>query len=218
MAAKKYVVLGLGSFGTALARRLCDNGCLVTGVDGDEAHVEALRDRLSEAIVANVTDREVLAGLLLDKADAVFISLGEQIERSILCALHAKELGAKQVYVKGVSEEHRRILMALGVTQVVHPEVEMARQLADQVAYPNMLEYFKVDEEYGIAEIAVPAPLVGQTLQSAELPRRYGLFVLAIKSALHTRWELPPKLDHRFGDDQILLVMGKKADIAKFAK
>jgi uncharacterized protein with PhoU and TrkA domain len=75
-----------------------------------------------------------------------------------------------------------------------------------------------VDDEYGIAEIAVPAPLVGQTLQSAELPRKYGLFVLAIKSALHTRWELPPKLDHRFGDDQVLLVMGKKADIAKFAK
>lgn len=218
MATKKYIVLGLGSFGSALARRLCDNGCLVTGVDGEEQHVEALRDRLSEAIVADVTDRGVLESLLIDRAEAIFISLGEQIERSILCALHVRELGAKQIYVKGVSEEHRRILKALGVTQVVHPEVEMARQLADQVAFPNILEYFKVDEEYGIAELAVPDSLVGQTLQSAELPRRFGLFVLGIKSALHAKWEMAPSREHRFADDQVVLVMGKKADIARFVK
>jgi trk system potassium uptake protein TrkA len=168
--------------------------------------------------VGDVTDRSVLSALLLDRAEAVFISLGEKIDRSILCALHVKELGARQIYVKGVSEEHRRILHALGVTQVIHPEVEMARQLADQVAHPNILEYFKVDEDYGIAELAVPNSLVGQTLQSAELPRKYGLFVLAIKSALHIKWELPPRIDHRFTDDQVLLVMGKKSDIARFAK
>ena len=218
MAAKKYVVLGLGSFGAALARRLSDNGCLVTGVDGDEPRVEALRDRLHEAIVADVTDRSVLESLMLDRSDGVFISLGEQIERSILCALHVKELRARQIYVKGVSEEHRRILQALGVTRVIHPEVEMARQLADQMASPNLLEYFKVDEEYGISEVAVPNWLVGQSLQSAELPKKHRLFVLGIKSTIHQKWEMTPGPDHRFADDQLILVMGKKTDIAAFAK
>ncbi len=219
MAAKKFIVLGLGSFGSALARRLCDNGCLVTGVDGEEACVEPLRERLNEAIVGDVTDRSVLESLLVDKAEAVFISLGEMIERSIICALHVRELKARQIYVKGVSAEHGRILQALGVTRVIHPEYEMARELADQMTTPNILEYFRVDEEYGIAEIAVPDALVGQTLQSAELPRKFGLFVLGIKSTLHAgRWEMAPRPDHRFTDDQVILVMGKKVDIGRLAR
>lgn len=217
MATKKYVVLGLGAFGSALARRLSDSGGLVTGVDSDEPLVESLRDRLHEAIVGDVTDRGVLEALLLDRAEAVFIALSERIDRSILCALHVKELKAKNIYVRGVSEEHRRILMALGVTQVIHPEIEMARQLADRVAHPNMLEYFQVDAEYAIAEVAVPAWLIGQTLQSAELPRKHRLFVLGIKSALHQRWEMTPRPDHYFRDDQVVLVMGKKTDIGTFA-
>jgi trk system potassium uptake protein TrkA len=218
MAAKRFVVLGLGAFGGALARGLGDSGGLVTGVDHDEALVESLRDSLHEAIVGDVTDRAVLEALLLDRAEAVFIALSERIDRSILCALHVKDLKAKQIYVRGVSEEHRRILLALGVTKVIYPEVEMARQLADRVAHPNILECFQVDADYAIGEVAVPAWLVGQTLQSAELPRKYRLFVLGLKSTLHQQWEMAVTADHKFTDDQCLLVMGKKTDIAAFAR
>jgi trk system potassium uptake protein TrkA len=216
--AKRYVVLGLGAFGSALARRLSDCGGLVTGVDSDEPRVEALRERLHEALVGDVTDRAVLETLLLEQADAVFIALSERIDRSILCALHVKELRAKRIYVRGVSEEHRRILMALGVTQVLYPEVEMAHQLANRVGNPNILESFQVDPDYAIAEVAVPGWLVGQTLQSAELPRKHRLFVLALKSALHQQWEMPPRPEQKFTDDQYLLIMGKHTDIAAFAQ
>ena len=102
----RFVVLGLGTFGTALASRLSANGRRVTGVDSNARHVEALRDQLYEAIVADVTDRNALKELLLPNAEAVIISLGEQIELSILTALHAKELGARHVYCKEIGRAH----------------------------------------------------------------------------------------------------------------
>jgi trk system potassium uptake protein TrkA len=123
---RRFVVLGLGSFGSALARRLTKNGCRVTGADASEARIDELKGQLYEAVVTDVTDRESLEQLLLNHADAVFISLGEEIEKSLLAALHAKELGARRVIVKGVTIEHGKILKRLGVDRVIFPEVEMA--------------------------------------------------------------------------------------------
>src|SRR3569832_2096097 len=130
---KRFVVLGLGSFGTALSTRLAQNGCRVTGVDASERRVEAQKNVHYEAVVANVTDKASLAELLVAKSNAVFISLGENIETSLLAALHVRELGAKRVLVKGVSEEHGKILKHIGVERVVFPEAEMAAQLADSM-------------------------------------------------------------------------------------
>ncbi len=134
---RRFVVLGLGSFGSALATRLTANGCRVTGVDGEEAPVESIKHLLYEAVVADVTDREVLKALLVDTADGVFISLGENIEPSLLAALACRELGATRVVVKGVTAEHGKILKHIGVERVIFPEVEMAEQLADSTAWPT---------------------------------------------------------------------------------
>ena len=86
---KRFVVLGLGSFGTALATRMCTNGCRVTGVDADRDRVEDLKHLLYEAVIADVTDPETLKQLNLSAASAVFISLGENITPSLLCTLRA---------------------------------------------------------------------------------------------------------------------------------
>ncbi|MFN9549249.1 MAG: NAD-binding protein, partial [Pirellulaceae bacterium] len=91
---KRFVVIGLGSFGSALARKLESNGVRVTGIDATADHVEAMQDDLFEAVIGDATDRASLAALSLDKADGVVISLGEDITRSLLATLHAKELGA----------------------------------------------------------------------------------------------------------------------------
>ena len=117
MAQKKFfVVLGLGSFGSALAERLSKNGCRVTGVDANRDRVENLKDVLYEAVVGDVSARDTLAELSLDACDAVFISLGENqnITPSVLATLHCRELGAKRIIVKGLSRDHAKILEAMG--------------------------------------------------------------------------------------------------------
>lgn len=213
---RKFVVLGLGSFGTALATRLTENGCRVTGVDSSETAVRAVQDQLYEAVVGDVTQRDTLQELLVADAAAVFISLGERIEQSILAALHAKELGARQIYVKGVGSDHGKVLKKLGVDRIVFPEVEIATQLADKATWPNVLELVQLDPHYSIVEITVPNVLVGKTLLEADLRRKYGVLVLAIRDVLHGKLEPIPRPDYRLLDDQMLVVIGNREDLERF--
>jgi trk system potassium uptake protein TrkA len=215
---KRFVVLGLGSFGTALSTRLAQNGCRVTGVDASERRVEALKNVLYEAVVANVTDKASLAELLVAKSHAVFISLGENIETSLLAALHARELGAKRVLVKGVSEEHGKILKHIGVERVVFPEAEMAAQLADSMTWPNVLDALTIDTDHNLVEMAVPETLVGKTLRDADLRRRYGCLVLGIKDHLNGKLTLNPDGDFKLTDDQTLLVIGMKDQLGRLSE
>jgi trk system potassium uptake protein TrkA len=126
-------VIGLGRFGSALARRLAKNGQRVTGVDIDEQAVQAVEDCLTDALVADGADEEVLKSLDLPSADAVFISLGDHANRSIVATMFALELGAQRVIVKGIDALHAKILRKLGKVQVLFAEEAMARYVADHL-------------------------------------------------------------------------------------
>lgn len=212
---KHFVVLGLGTFGAALATRLCKNGCRVTGVDAHRERVESLKTMLYEAVIADVTERGALQELSLDQAHAVFISLGERqdITPSILATLHAKELGAKRIIVKGLNQDHAKILHTLGVERVVFPELEIATELADRVTWPNVLDFMPIDPEYSFVEITVPESLVGKTLQEADLRRIYNVWVVGVKGALTGKLLLFPDAAYRLSDDQLLVVVAKQEDL-----
>lgn len=212
---KRFVILGLGTFGAALAEKLHENGCRVTGVDSDREVVEDLKDSLYEAVIADASEREPLENLALNEADAVFISLGENISLSLLAALHAKELGAKRVIAKGVTEEHGKILRHLGVHRVIFPESEIARQLADRETWPNVLDFLPIDPDYSFVDIAVPDSLVGQTLREANLRQQVGVWVVGLKDALTGKLDMFPDGDVKFGASQMLLVVGKQEDLTR---
>lgn len=129
----RYVVIGLGRFGSALARRLASHGHRVTGVDVDEEAVQAVEDCLANALVADGADEEVLKTLDLPNADAVFISLGDHANRSIVATMFVLELGAKRVLVKGIDALHAKILRKLGKVEVLFAEEAMARYVADHL-------------------------------------------------------------------------------------
>ena len=213
---KHFVVLGLGTFGGALAGRLAENGCRVTGVDVNPALVEGLKDELYEAVIANATEKSVVDQLGLAEADAVFISLGEELSPSLLATLHAKEAGAKRIFVKGLTDEHGKILRSLGVERVVFPELEIARTLADQLTWPNVLDYVPIDPEHSVIEITVPDSLSGSTLLESDLRRRYNIWVIGIKDALTGKFHMLPGPDFRFNPDQMLVLVGKQDDLMRF--
>lgn len=203
------VIMGLGTFGASLATRLSHNGCRVTGIDSDESRVSALRKVLYEPVVADVTDRAALEPLMIDRAEVVFISLGEEIEKSILAALHARDLGAREVFARGVSEDHARILKALGVKEVIFPEEEIARVWADNLTWRDVLKHLVIDDRHEVVEMAVPNSLVGKTLQQSDLRRRHGILVIGVKDALHGGALTPaPGGDHVLSEDEMLLVLG----------
>ena len=215
---RHFVVLGLGTFGESFAVQLCQNGCRVTGVDLDRERVDRLRDQLYEAIIADVTDQESLKHLSLDHADAVLISLGEaqNMTPSLLATLHAKELGARRIIVKGLSHEHGVILKNLGVERVVFPESEIAVELANRITWPNVLDNMPIDPDYSFLEITMPDSLVGTTLFEADLRRRFNIWVVGIKDVVTGNVVMLPDPQVTLGDDQFLVVVGRKSDLNKF--
>lgn len=213
---KRMVVIGLGSFGAALAKRLKHNGIRVTGIDSDSDSVEDMQEHLFEAVIGDATDRDALAALSLDKADGVVISLGEDITRSLLATLHAKELGARHVVVKGVTTEHGKLLKSLGVERVIFPEIEMAQQLADRLTWPSVIDFLPIDPEYSFVEIAMPDGLCGKRLMDADLRKKYGVWVVGVKDALTGKLTMFPDGEFRFTEDQMVLLVGKEKELKKF--
>lgn len=206
-------MLGMGTFGTALARKLAANGCQVIGVDSRRERLEAVKNEIFECVVGDCTDRELLENLPLRDASAVFISLGETISLSLLATLHVKELGARQVIVKGVTKEHGKILEHLGVDRVVFPEEEVARQLADKMTWPNVLDFLPIDPDYSVAEVAMPTSLSGKTLAEANLRTAIGVHVMGIKDVLTGKFEMFPDGRRKLLDDQVLLVVGRADEL-----
>ena len=212
---KQFIVLGLGTFGAALARKLSANGCRVTGVDASEERVEEVKDHLYAAIIGDATDYDTLKQLPLQTSNAVLIGMGEDITKSLLATLHAKELGARRILVKGVTEDHGKILKKLGVERVVFPESEIAEELADSLTWPNIIEFLHIDPEYSFMELSVPDSLVGKTLQDVNLRRRFGIWVIGVKDAMKGDLTMFPDGQFVFGADQMVLVVGRHKDLDK---
>lgn len=210
---KHFYILGLGSFGGALARRLKKNGCRVTGVDSSRENVEEIKDDLYEAIIADATEYESLQHLNLKEANGVFISMGEDITPSLLATLHAKELGAKRIIVKGVTKDHGKLLKSLGVERVIFPEAEIAETLADRMTWPNIIDFLPIDPEYSFMEVAVPDEMVGKSLMNLNLRQQYGVWVVGVKDPMTGKLAMFPDGGYSLGLDQLLLVVGKQSSL-----
>jgi trk system potassium uptake protein TrkA len=210
---KHFVVIGLGSFGSALARRLCNNGCRVTGLDASRESVEAMKDELYEAIIGDATERETIEHLPVKQANAVFVSMGEDITRSLLATLHAKELGARNIIVKGVTQEHGKLLKSLGVGRVIFPEIEIAEELADRMTWTNVVDFLPIDPDYSFLEIAVPDSFTGRTLQDLNIRQKYGVWIVGVKDSMSGKLTMFPAGDFKMQPDQLLLVVGRHRDL-----
>ncbi len=216
MKANHVIVLGLGTFGAAVARRLTENKVRVTGVDIDEERVTELQDVLFEALVADATDPRTVEQLPVEKADAVVVSLGEDFARSTLACLHLLEANARRIVAKVVTPDHKKILAKLGVNDLVFPEVEIAEQWADRITWPNVLFRLITETQQEILEIGVPESLVGKTLKDADLRRRYGVLVIGIKNARKdTNYRFSPSPDTVLTDEDVLLVVGDPQGVAQ---
>ena len=123
------------------------------------------------------------------------------------------EVGSKFPDEAGADEAQFRLgklLRSLGVERVVFPEIEIARSLADQMTWPNVLDYVPIDPEYSVVEITVPDSLAGTTLFESDLRRRYNIWVIGIKDALTGKFQMFPDPEFRFTQDQLLVVVGKQ--------
>jgi len=212
---KRVVMIGLGIFGSQLARQLYESGLDVIAVDKNKDVVQKIKDYSTKAVVADASDKEVLESIGIAADDVVVISFGEDLSASTLLTLHLKELKVKTVIVKVPNEDHKRILLKVGASEAIIPEREMANKVARSIISPNVLEYLPISEDYTIVELAPPTSFIGKTLADLDLRKRYNLQVIAIRDVLANKMQLVPRATSVIKDSDVLVIIGKEEDIRK---
>jgi trk system potassium uptake protein TrkA len=216
---KQFGVIGLGRFGAAMAMTLADLGHDVIGIDGDEDKVQKLADVVTHTLQLDATDERALRAAGIQDVDVAIVSIGENIESSLLVVMQLREIGIKHIIAKAVTPLHGRILEKLGVSRVIFPEREMAIRIAHSLVLPNVIDYIELSREFSIIEIPAPATFVGKTLKQLELRPRFGLTLVAIKRAngdggvLTTN--IAPAADETTLRDDVLALLGSNDRLAK---
>ena len=215
---KRFAVLGLGKFGFYLARRLYEQGHEVIAVDVDKEIVQNIKDYSTQAIIADATNKDTLISLGIEEVDTAVVSLGTRMDHSILVALHLKEIGLKEIVVKAITEDHRKILEIIGATQVIFPEKDMAEKLATSLSSRNIMDYLELSPGFSIMELAPTSAFIGKTIKDLQLRNIYGVQIIAIKELIPERMNLIPSPDSVIKESDILVVMGSDEDLRKVEK
>jgi trk system potassium uptake protein TrkA len=215
---KQFAVIGVGNFGYYLAVRLYEKGHEVLAIDNQANRIQDIRDRVSRAVVADATDKGAIQALGLEHMDAVAISTGDDLSASIMICLNLKDLGARRILAKVISESHARIVEKIGATEVLFPEKDLAETLAVRLHSPNVLEYLPFMEDHSIIEMTPPEGFVGRQLKDLDLINQFGIQVIAIKESVPDRVNMVPTGTYTLKDSDILIVLGSNEGIEKLKK
>ncbi len=212
----RYVVIGLGVFGSSAAQTLFDQGHEVVALDLNGDKVERVAPLVTRAVVADARDRDVLDRLGVREADAAVVSTGDDISASALAVMALRDLDVREVYVKVVSTDHARIMSRIGATRTVFPERESAANLAYQMTHGDSLfNYVRLGAGLSIQEMAVPREWEGQTLRDLALTRRFRVSVVAVHDVLTDTTSAVPDPDAPLLDTHTLVVTGSEENLAR---
>lgn len=217
MIKRHFAVIGLGRFGAAMATTLHGLGQDVLGMDEDEGRVQELSDRVPHLLCINASDPKALQEAGVGEVDVAVISIGANIEASLLIVMAVKEMGVKFIVAKSTTEVHGRILERLGVDRVIYPEREAAVRMAHSLVVPNVIDYISLSRDFSIIEIPAPEMFVGKTLREIDLRARHGLTLIAIKRTTNgiVTTDVSPSADERIqAGDAVALVGSNKALVA----
>jgi len=176
----KFCIIGLGSFGTHLARQLSRDGHEIVAVDNDPAHIHPLKDEIEYLIQADCTDLNAFHEIPINACDVVIIAIGKDFEASLSVASNVQQLGARRIISRIVNPLHGRILKLLKIDELLIPEAMAAAWLARSLGTPDVIDRLELGSGYEIAQVIVPQALVGVALQDLELRNRYDLNLVTV--------------------------------------
>jgi trk system potassium uptake protein TrkA len=211
----KFAVIGLGSFGSNVARTLYQRGHEVVAIDKDKDRIEGAKSFSSHAVLTDASAKENLEALGITDMDVVVVSLGSAMEASVLTVLHLHELGLKRIVAKASTEDHGKILDAVGATEVINPEKDMAVRTALKLTSPHILECLPLMSGVSIEEIAPPERFIGKSLRDLDLRNKYGIQVIAVRELIPERTLYVPPADFVIKDSDVLIVMGDEKMLEK---
>ena len=213
---KSFIVIGLGRFGSETAKSLCRQGCEVLAMDVSGELVQQISDDVTQAVVGDARDKEVLKALDAKSFDCGIVAIGDSLGDSVLATMNLKELGVPYVVCKAHDDTHKEVLKKLGADRVVIPEKENAVRLAKSLGSTNVLDYIELSEDYGIIETPAPEKWDGKSLIELNVRAKLGVNILAIKRAGEIT--VSPAADHRILKGDVLVVLGNTAALKAVQK
>ena len=181
---KQYLVIGLGRFGTSVAKTLYEAGENILGIDVSE---ELVQDRinnniLKNAIIGDASDGKILKDIGAENFDIAFICIGD-IEASVMIALNLKELGIKSIIAKAINKKHGKVLTKIGATEIVYPEEHMGKRIAELTMNTDVIEHLKFTDNFVLVEVKAPSIFWNNSLIKLDVRNKYNINIVGIKKS-----------------------------------
>ena len=213
MRKKEYGVFGLGKFGMAVAVALAESGNSVIAVDMDPDRVDAAAETVTCAVVADVTEPDVLDNLGISNLDCVIIGVSTNMQASIMATILTKEKGVRFVVAKAENEIHKHILEKVGADKIVFPEAEMGTRLARNLMGGEFVDLVELSKEFSMVEMPVPEAWIGKSLRELDVRGSYGLNIIGVNRGDNLKVNLNP--ENPMEKEMTLVIVGKNVDLAK---
>jgi len=225
----KYIIVGLGSFGASLAEKLTEQGNEVIGIDTNMNKVDHYKERITHTICLDSTDEFTVSGLPLKDTDMVVVAIGEDKGANVMTTALFKNLQVKRLISRAIDDLHEKVLHAIGVDEIVHPEEESAERWAKKLCLKGVVDSFELNDDYTIVEVNVPTRFQGKTIKESNIRESYNLLVLTtmtnteVKSIVGktrnvTKVKGVAGPNNVLNKDDILVVYGANKDIKQFLK
>ncbi len=222
----QVVVCGLGNFGMSVATTLADLGGDVIAIDRDEALIEAVKDRVGQAVCADATDEKVLRALGVPEVDAAVVAVGE-MDQSIIMTIVLRRIGVSRIMARAISDAHAHVLEEVGASRVIKIETQMGEQIARLLIAPHILDRTAFAPGHSLIELRAPRALVGKTLLEARLREDYHLNMVALqrrrprvddhgRSVLFLTTDTVPRTDDVIAEGDVLILAGADDAIERF--
>jgi trk system potassium uptake protein TrkA len=225
---QKFAVIGLGQFGSAIAKALSEKDYEVMAIDNDPAKIESIKDDVASAVEMDASDPKALIAQSIKDFDAVVVAIGENFEHLLLCTVMLQELGVTRIYARARGKNQRIILEKLGIEEVFQPEDEVAAIVAEKLINPSVVSYLSLPDDYRVAELKTPKNIANRTLGDINLRDRYNLSLITIKkeiervkegkTILEEHIEGVPNSKSIILPNHRLVVFGKAKDIDRFTE
>ena len=213
MSSKQFVIIGLGRFGSSVAKTLYALGHDVLAIDSNEDLVQEISDSVTHAVQMDATDENALRTLGLRNFDVAVVTIGANIQASVMATLLVKDMGIKYIIAKGNSDLHAKVLYKIGADRVILPEKDMGVRVAHNLVSSSILDYIELSPDYSIIEIESPKEWYGKSMKELSLRSKYGINVMAIKR--NNEVNISPDADDVINKDDIVVAIGYAEDLTK---
>ncbi len=226
---RQFAVIGLGRFGSSVAKTLSEKKHQVLALDIDKEKTQNISSLVTQAIQADASEEKTLRTLGIKDMDVVIVAIGKNLEASILVTLLLKEMGAKEIVAKAINEIQGRVLRKVGATKVVFPERDMGMQVANGLTSSQIIEYINLSSDHSVVEIITPTEFINKSLKELNIRMRYKVNIIAVKrkvpsltdkgdSEIKEDINISPGADEVIKKEDTLLVIGKNKNIEKLQK